>query len=86
MLYLGYLSSFQNNLFLNTQDIVYLEYVKYQLGLGRNIPVFAKCNVCISAIQLFFIYRHVQTVFLHQNKLYSVSKSFILEPVLQSLT
>ena len=35
----------------NNQGFVYLEPVKYQLGLGRNMPVFVKCNVCISAIQ-----------------------------------
>ena len=39
---------------LNTQDFVYLEFVRYQLGLRRNMPVFAKCNVCISAIQMFY--------------------------------
>ena len=40
---------------LNTQGFVYLEIVKYQLGLHRNVQVFVKCNVCISAIQLFYI-------------------------------
>ena len=39
---------------MNTQDFVYLEFVKYQLGLRRNMPVFAKCNVYISAIHLFY--------------------------------
>ena len=39
---------------LSTQDFVYLEF-KYQLGIYRNVQVFAKCNVCISAIQLFYI-------------------------------
>ena len=40
---------------LNTKDFVYLKFVKYQLGLHRNVQVFAKCNVCISAIQLFYV-------------------------------
>ena len=40
---------------LNTQGFVYLEFVMYQLGLHRNVQVFAKCNVCISAIQLFSV-------------------------------
>ena len=40
---------------LNTQDLVYLEFVKYQLDLHRNMPVFAKCNVYISAKKLFYI-------------------------------
>ena len=39
----------------STQALVHLEFVKYQLGLHRNEQVFAKCNVCISAIQLLFI-------------------------------
>ena len=30
---------------LNTQDFVYLEFVKYQSGLRINVPAFAKCNV-----------------------------------------
>ena len=38
---------------LTTQDFVYLKFVKYQMGLRRNMPGFAKCNVYISAIQLF---------------------------------
>ena len=40
---------------LNTQRFVYLEFVKYQLGFHRNVQVFAKCNVYIYAIQLFYI-------------------------------
>ena len=40
---------------LNRQGFVYLEFVKYQLGLHRNVHVFVKCNVCISAVQLFDI-------------------------------
>ena len=40
---------------MNTQGFVYLEFVKYQLGRHRNVQVFVKCNVCISAIQLFYI-------------------------------
>ena len=40
---------------LNTQDFVFLEFVKYQLGLRRNRSVFAKCNIHISAINLFYI-------------------------------
>ena len=40
---------------LNTQGFVYLKIVKYQLILHRNVQVFAKCNVCISAIHLFYI-------------------------------
>ena len=52
---------------LNTQDFVYMEFVKYQLGRRRNMLVL--CNVCISTIQLFYI-QHVQTVVLYQNKLY----------------
>ena len=51
---------------LNTQDFAYLEFVKNQLGLRRNMPVFAKCNVYISAIQLFLC----TGMFLYQNKLY----------------
>ena len=43
---------------LNTQGFVYLEIVKYQLGLRRNVQVFTKCNVCISAIQLFYTGTH----------------------------
>ena len=37
---------------------LYLDFVKYQLGLHRKVQVFAKCNVCISDI-----YRHVQAFF-----------------------
>ena len=40
---------------LNTHGCIYLEFVKYQLGLHRNVQTFAKCNGCISAIQLFYI-------------------------------
>ena len=40
---------------LNTQDFLYLEIVKYQLGLRRNMSVFSKCNVCIAAVQLFYL-------------------------------
>ena len=43
------------DLSLNTEGFVYLEFVKYQLGLHRNMQAFAKCNICISAIQLFYI-------------------------------
>ena len=39
---------------LNTQVFVSLECVKYQLGLRRNMPVFTKYNVYISAIQFVF--------------------------------
>ena len=35
---------------LNTHGFEYLEFVKYQLGLHRNMPVFTKYNVYISAI------------------------------------
>ena len=35
---------------LHTQDFVYFEIVKYQLGLRRHMPVLEKCNVYISAI------------------------------------
>ena len=48
---------------LNTQGFVYLEFVKYQLGLHRNVQGFAKCSVCISANSCF-IYRHVQAFYL----------------------
>ena len=48
---------------LNTQDFVYLEIVKYQLGLRKNMPVFEMQYSC-------FIYMHVHTVFQYQNKLY----------------
>ena len=41
--------------YLNTQGFVYLEFVKYQLGHHRNVQVFAKCNVFMSAIKLFYI-------------------------------
>ena len=54
---------------LNIQGFVYIEFVKYQLGLHRNVHVIAKCNICLSAIQLF-IYRHDQAFFLYRNKLY----------------
>ena len=40
---------------LNTQGFIYLEFVKYQMGHPRNAQGFAKCNVCIAAIQLFYI-------------------------------
>ena len=40
---------------LNTQCFVFLEFIKYQVGLHRNVQIFAKGNVCISAIQLFYI-------------------------------
>ena len=39
----------------NTQDFLCLEFVKYQLGLHRNVLVFAKCNVNISVTQLFYL-------------------------------
>ena len=48
------LSSFFYDFNLNTQGFVYLEFVQYQPGLQGNVQVFAKCNLCISAIQLFF--------------------------------
>ena len=54
---------------INTQDFVYLEFVKYRLGLRRNMQVFAKCNVYIPAIQLFYI-QECQTAFQNQDKLY----------------
>ena len=37
---------------LNTQGFVYLEFVKYQLVLQRNVQVFAKCIVCIFATSI----------------------------------
>ena len=40
---------------LNTQGFVYSEFVKYQLGLHRNVQGFAKCKVYLSAIHLFYI-------------------------------
>ena len=40
---------------LDTQGFVYLEFVKYKLGLHRNMQVFANCNVCIAAIHVFYI-------------------------------
>ena len=39
----------------NTQGFVNSEFVKFQLGLHTNVQGFAKCNVCISAIHLFYI-------------------------------
>ena len=39
----------------NLNKQIYLEFVKYQLGLHRNVQVFAKCNVCISVVLLFYI-------------------------------
>ena len=48
-------SFFYYGFHLNTLVFVYLEFVKYQLGLQRSVQVFAKCNVCLSAIQLFYI-------------------------------
>ena len=41
----------------NFTSFVNLELGKYELGLRRNVQVFAKCNVCISVIQLFFIHK-----------------------------
>ena len=41
---------------LTTQDFVYLKFVKYQMGLRRNMPGLAKCNVYIYTIQLFCIH------------------------------
>ena len=35
---------------LNTQGFVYLEFVKYQLGLYRNVQVFVKCNVSAAVL------------------------------------
>ena len=40
---------------LNTHGFVYVENVKYHLGLHRNVQVFAKYSVCISNIQLFYM-------------------------------
>ena len=34
-----------------TQGFVYLEFVKYQLGFHRNVQVFQKYSVRISALQ-----------------------------------
>ena len=62
-------SFFFNNFNLNTQGFVYLELVQYQLGLQGNVQVFAKCNLCISAIQLFYIQK-IQAFFLHWHKSY----------------
>ena len=78
---------------LNTQCFVYLEYVKYQLGLHRNEQVFAKCNVYHTYIYMLyscFMYRHVQTFFLYRNKLYifpllGLAKTWVLESVLWSV-
>ena len=36
---------------MNTQGFVYLEFVRYQLCLHRNVQAFASYNVCISALQ-----------------------------------
>ena len=52
---LSFFSFFFYDFNLNIQCFVYLEIVKYQLGLHRNVRVFAKCNECISAIQLLYI-------------------------------
>ena len=64
---------------LNTQDFVYFEFVKYQLGIRRNMSVFLR-----NAMYAYLLY--VQIVFLCQKKVYlsdcRVSKIFILEPVL----
>ena len=38
---------------LNTKGFVYIEFVNYQQDLHGNVRVFAKCNVCIAAIQVF---------------------------------
>ena len=52
---------------LNTQGFVYLEFVKYQLGLHRNVQVFAQCmHICYTVV--FVI--HVQAFFLWRNKSY----------------
>ena len=79
-----YLSFYDLN--LNTQGFEYLEFDKYQLGLYRNVQVFAKCNVCISAIQLFYI--ETCPCFLHISKwiVYlsdaRVSEKWLLESLL----
>ena len=51
--------------YLSTQCFIYLEFVKYQLGLYRNVQVFAKRDVYSC-----FIYKHVQAFFLYRNKSY----------------
>ena len=74
---------------LYNQGFVYLEFVKYQLGLRRNMPVFAKCNVCIFAI----VYNYIKIIKAYPNFLSvsnlivylsdsRVSKISILGPVL----
>ena len=65
-----FVSFFDYDFILNTQGFLYLECVKYQLGLQRNVQVFAKCNVCISAIQLFYIqtcpgFRHISKLIVY---------------------
>ena len=41
------------NLFVKQTDV--LDFAKYHLDLRKNTPVFAKCNVYLSAIELFYI-------------------------------
>ena len=54
---------------LNLQGLVCLKFVKYQMGRHGNVRVFAKFNVCIAAIHLFYI-QTCQAFFLYQSKLY----------------
>ena len=70
----------------NTEDSVYLEFVKYQLGRHRIVQVFAKCNVCVS-ISSSFMYRHIKAFFLYRNNSYifpilRLAKKVVLEPAL----
>ena len=39
------LNIFFHEVKLNMQDYIYLEFIKFQLGLRINMPVFANCNV-----------------------------------------
>ena len=50
---------------LNTNGFVYLEFVKFQLGLHRNVQVFAMYAYLLYSC---FIYKHVQALFLSRNK------------------
>ena len=60
--------------------------IKYQLGLHRNVRVIAKCNVCISAIQLFYIQTCPCFFPISKKIIYlsdaRISKKWVLESVL----
>ena len=72
---------------LNIHGFVYSEFCMYHLGLCRNNHVLTKCNLCLPAIEWFYI-QHCPS-FLPISKLDAylcesrVSKIFTLGPLLQ---